>query len=234
MPKRKLNNQLKGAILAKLKAQTIVDRLSEVTTHDCSEGKSLRVLDIGGGGGKDWAGLKCACIHLTIIDPWLPTRDFDDPADSRIVGMFQGSTSALEKNSFDVVVAIDVIEHLSVPDGYLLLYEMVRLCQGFLLIYTPNGFLWQPPSTNNSLNAHISGWSIKDLRKFGFNDFRGHVGAKVFWGPYALPKFSFTSRLFVVANLLGNLLIRFSPKSSLAISALAKSEQFTQPIDQAI
>ncbi len=234
LPKRKLKDQLKDTILATLKAQTFVDRLSEVITHDCDDDTSLRVLDIGGGGGKDWAGLKCACIHLTIIDPWIPGRDFEDPADARIVNTFQGSTAALEQNSYDVAVAIDVIEHLSVPDGYLLLYEMVRLSQGFVVIYTPNGFLWQPPSTNNSLNAHISGWSIKDLKKFGFTDFRGHVGAKFFWGPYALPKFSFSSRLFVAANLLGNLLIRFSPKSSFAVSALARSEQFAQPIEQAI
>lgn len=234
VPKRKLQGQLKRAILAKLKAETIVDRLREVTKHDCIDVKSLRVLDIGGGGGKDWAGLKCDCIHLTIIDPWLPTRDFDDPADSRIVGTFQSSTSVLPQDSFDVVVAIDVIEHLSVPDGYLLLYEMVRLSQGFLLIYTPNGFLWQPPSSNNSLNAHISGWGINDLKQFGFTDFRGHVGAKFFWGPYSLPKFSFTSKLFVVANLLGNLLIKFYPKSSLAISALARAEQFQNPVEQAI
>jgi hypothetical protein len=111
---------------------------------------------------------------------------------------------------------------------------MVRICKGSALIYTPNGFLWQPPSTNNSYNAHISGWSIKDLKQFGFTKFHGHVGAKFFWGPYALPKFSFTNRLFVAANLLGNLLIRLHPKSSLAISAIAKSDQFTQPVEQAI
>ncbi len=102
------------------------------------------------------------------------------------------------------------------------------------MIYTPNGFLWQPPSTNNAFNAHISGWSIKDLRKFGFTDFRGHVGAKFFWGPYALPKFSYANKVLVAANLLGNLLTKFSPKSSLAISAVARADQFPQPVDQAI
>ena len=111
---------------------------------------------------------------------------------------------------------------------------MVRLSRGFVMVYTPNGFLWQPPSTNNALNAHISGWSIKDLKRFGFTDIRGHVGAKFFWGPYAQPNYSFANKLLVLGNLLGNLLIKFSPNSALAISAVARAEQFTQSVEQAI
>lgn len=227
-------SKLKAQLLAILKAQTVVDRLNEVTAHVCKNGQRVRVLDIGGGGGKVWAEIKCACIHLTIIDPWFPVGKFDDLADSRIVGTFQGSTVALEQKSFDVVVAIDVIEHLTVQDGYLLLYEALRLSQGIVMIYTPNGFLWQPPSPNNSLNAHISGWSIKDLKRFGFSKFRGHVGAKFFWGPYAMPRFSFSSRLFVAVNMLGNLLIRLRPKHALAISAMASADKFPQPVEQEI
>lgn len=227
-------SNLKAQLLSSLRAQSFVERLDEVTAHVCKDDHRVRVLDIGGGGGKIWAELKCDCIHLIIIDPWFPAGDFDDPADSRIVSTFQSSTVTLEQKSFDVVVAIDVVEHLTVQDGYLLLYEMVRLSKGIVMIYTPNGFLWQPPSPNNSLNAHISGWSIKELKGFGFTNFRGHVGAKFFWGPYAMPRFSFSSRLFVLANALGNLLIRLRPKSALAISALARSDQFPQPVEQAI
>jgi 2-polyprenyl-3-methyl-5-hydroxy-6-metoxy-1,4-benzoquinol methylase len=226
----KLGNKL----LSNLRAQPVGDRLKEVTTHDCNDRPRLRVLDIGGGGGKVWADLKCECMHLTIVDPWIPEGKFEDPADERIVDTFQGATLLLEQDSFDFVVAIDVIEHLSVADGYLLLYEMVRLSKGFVFIYTPNGFLWQPPSPNNAFNAHISGWSIVDLKKFGFASFRGHVGAKFFWGPYAAPGFSFTSRFFVVANALGNLFIRFSPKNALAISALVRKNQFPKPVEQEI
>lgn len=215
-------------------AQSYVDRIKDLISHQCSQGKIIRVLDVGGAGGKIWSDFKCGCIHLTIIDPWFPEQDFQDPADARFTAPFQEVARVLEDETYDLVVAIDLVEHLSVPDGFLLMYEMVRLSKRYAFVYTPNGFLWQPPSPNNPLNAHISGWSIENLRAFGFSNFKGHVGAKLFWGPYALPRFSYSNKLLVAANLVGNLLVKISPSHALAISGLAKVDKFQKALKQII
>ncbi len=86
---------------------------------------------------------------------------------------------------FDVVVCKNVIEHLPKHDGYLLLYEIDRICKFSSVLYTPNGFSWQPPSSNASFNAHLSGWTPRELKQLGWISQKGHVGLKSFFGPYA-------------------------------------------------
>jgi hypothetical protein len=76
---------------------------------------------------------------------------------------------------------MDVLEHLAGSKSCLLLYEMMCLSKAKVSIYTPNGFLWQPPSENNSFNAHVSGWSIRQLKEFGFTDFYGYAGLRWFF-----------------------------------------------------
>lgn len=48
--------------------------------------------------------------------------------------------------------------------------------------------MWQPPSTNNHFNAHISGWSPRELRRLGFTLIRGHSGAKKNRLPYGITR----------------------------------------------
>ena len=229
-----LRRNLNLVIVKMLKLPSYKEIVVSSLAHDCSKATRVRILDLGGGGGKLWEDLKCPCMQITIIDPWIPERGFVDPADIRMVGTFQELSKGLVSKSFDFVVAMDVIEHLSVSEGYLLLYEMVRLSKGKVSIYTPNGFLWQPPSDNNSFNAHVSGWSIKQLKEFGFTDFKGHVGLRWFWGAYSVVKFSFEKRSFVVASLIGNSLIKLLPRLAFAISATAEVNNFPAPIDQGI
>lgn len=217
-----------------LRVPSYKDTLRKSLNHECSPTTRLSILDIGGAGGKLWADMKCSCIHLTIIDPWIPEEEFEELADSRIVGTFQEVSKSLSSQTFDLVVAMDVIEHLPVSDGYLLLYEMARLSKGRLSVYTPSGFLWQPPSENNSFNAHVSGWSIKELKRFGFTKFRAHVGLRLFWGPYSLPKHSFANKWFVVLSLVGNNIIKIFPALALTFSAEANSENFPSSSNQAI
>ena len=45
--------------------------------------------------------------------------------------------------SFDIVLAIEVIEHLEKIDGIKFLTELDRVCKKKLIISTPNGFLKQ-------------------------------------------------------------------------------------------
>jgi hypothetical protein len=103
---------------------------------------------------------------------------------------------ALDSNSYDLVTAFDLIEHLPKYEGYRLLYEIDRIAvNGCSVVFTPSGFLWQPPSSNNSFNAHLSGWSARELKKLGWRKQIGMLGFKIFMGPYAVLRFQPKTKL---------------------------------------
>ena len=150
------------------------------------------VLDIGSSTGQMWTShpLQNLDLEVTLMDPAIAKGDVAE--DFRVIAASApGGLADIISDSFDVVVAFDLIEHLSKEDGYLLLYEMERISRKLVVVYTPTGFLWQPPSPNNPFNAHISGWRPRDLKHFGFKSFTGLMGFGILLGPYAKPRFAF-------------------------------------------
>jgi ubiquinone/menaquinone biosynthesis C-methylase UbiE len=149
---------------------------------------TLRVLDIGGGTGLFWENLlnEFPNIELTICDLFDP-GELKDFSHKRISLSFEQALPSINSNDFDLVTAIDLLEHLDTASAYRLLYQMQRISRETIVVYTPNGFVWQPPSTNNPYNAHVSGWTCNNLIQFGFKNILGHVGHKKLIGPYSRP-----------------------------------------------
>jgi len=121
-------------------------------------------------------------------------------------------TSVFKENSFDAVIALDVVEHLEKREGSKLIKEMEKIAKKKVVILTPNGFIQQKDSANN-LQEHLSGWRIKDFHKrkykvfgeYGLKNLRGEraslVKPKYFWGMISYisqlivrsyPKYSFS------------------------------------------
>ena len=71
------------------------------------------------------------------------------------------------EKSFDCVIALDLIEHLTKEDGLKLLKDMERAARKKVLLFTPNGFLAQD-SENGDLQEHLSGWSAEEMKLLGF------------------------------------------------------------------
>jgi SAM-dependent methyltransferase len=70
--------------------------------------------------------------------------------------------------SFDVVIAIDVLEHLTKNEGYELIKKMRTWARKKIILFTPNGYIWQDNYDNNPLQEHLHGWSLDELRNTGF------------------------------------------------------------------
>ncbi len=70
--------------------------------------------------------------------------------------------------SFDAVVLLDVIEHLSKDDGLKLITKMKRWAKKKIIVFTPNGFLHQHEYDENPLMEHLSGWSVTDFKQSSF------------------------------------------------------------------
>ena len=119
-----------------------------------------------------------------------------------------------EENSFDIVFALDLIEHLTIEDGEKLLLIMKRLSRFNIIVFTPNGFVKQEDPINKH-NCHLSGWSLDYFRSRGFKSYPIY-GFKFFRKEFC--ELKSPKLLFGPLSLLSNLLItKFYPNLDLAL-----------------
>lgn len=102
--------------------------------------------------------------------------------------------------SFDAVMALDVLEHLTKEEGLSLIRKMEKWSKKKIIISTPNGFIWQDGYDNNSLQEHKSGWSVEELEKLGFKVF-GINGWKKLRGYKASIKYKPTRLWSIISDL---------------------------------
>ena len=217
--------------------------LSKLILDSLDENRSspLSILDIGGGAGEYWLNeeelhhfLANKSVNITILDAQIPASSTRQEIQF-LEGMAPRDLSELTDGSYDLVIAFDVIEHLKIDDGYLLLYDMERIAKLACFIFTPNGFVYQRPEKGNPFNAHISGWKPKDLRNFGWTHLRGHSGFRAFFGVYGLPKRNYANpvmhNFWIFLLLLSQMACFRFPRISFAFSSLKKIEIQESPIN---
>jgi len=115
----------------------------------------------------------------------------------------------LKPKSFDAVVLLDVLEHLSEEEGYELIKKMRKWARKKIVIFTPNGLVYQDGYDNNPLQEHKSGWSVEQLEKLGFKVY-GINGWRKLRGYKSLIKYR--------PRLLWHLISELTQKNSLLVS----------------
>jgi SAM-dependent methyltransferase len=205
---------------------SVTDLLINEIKHLAQQQNEISILDLGAGSAEYWQKAlerypKIA-FKLVLMDavPIEVTRlNAQNVEVSRLNGLVPQDLEKVNDSSFDLVIAFDLIEHLSKNDGYILLYEIDRISSTTSIIFTPYGFVWQPPSFNNSFNAHISGWTPSELKKLGWKKLRGHTGFRCMYGPYGLPKNWVKGWVFLEVDALLKILGWKIPRASFAFSA---------------
>jgi len=91
------------------------------------------------------------------------------------------------EKSFDAVILIEVLEHLSEEVGYTMLKKADKWAKKKVIVSTPNGFLSQRERDGNPLQKHLSGWDKKNLEKLGFKC-QGLAGLKILHSEYPKEK----------------------------------------------
>jgi phospholipid N-methyltransferase len=154
----------------------------------------ISFLEIGPGPSLDWQkfiGEHAEKVEVTLMEA-TPDLIKKDEWENFTVSFFRGHApsdlAVFGDNVFDLVVCKNVIEHLPKHEGYLLLYEIDRICKFSSVLFTPNSFTWQPSSPNAPFNAHLSGWTPRELKQLGWSSQKGHVGLKSLFGPFATLK----------------------------------------------
>ena len=75
----------------------------------------------------------------------------------------------LQSDSYDLVIAIHVIEHLSKEDGYTMLGEAERVARDMVIVSTPNGESGIGIEGEYDHDMHLSGWYPKDFKALGYS-----------------------------------------------------------------
>lgn len=121
-------------------------------------------------------------------------------------------------DSFDCVIALDVIEHLTKEEGYKLLDMMEKIARKKVIIYTPNGFIPQGADDGNLWQIHKSGWSTEDMKKRGYKVI-GENGLQKIRKEIA-PKVKDNLVIYLFLNFIADLtqiFIKYKPENSFQI-----------------
>lgn len=212
--------------LAYVLPNSTTDLLIHEIRHLAQQRNEISILDMGAGSAEYWQetldrfpkiAFKLVLMDATPIEATrLKAKNVEL---SRLTGLVPRDLAKIEDSAFDLVVAFDLIEHLSKRDGFIMLYEVDRISATTSIIFTPNGFVWQPPSINNFFNAHISGWRPSELKKLGWTKLRGHTGFRCMYGPYGLHKNWVKGWIFLEIDALLKILGWKIPRATFAFSA---------------
>ena len=150
-------------------------------------GDAATLLDVGCGAASRIRNFPERLPHTVGIDAFEPALEASRASgihdEYRLVDA-RRLADAFDPASFDVVLAVDVLEHLTREEGVALLRAMEQIARKRTVVFTPNGHLDQGALGGNPHQAHRSGWEVEDLRSAGY-DVIGVHGLKLLRGDEA-------------------------------------------------
>ncbi|UCH62681.1 MAG: class I SAM-dependent methyltransferase [Fidelibacterota bacterium] len=134
-------------------------------------GSCETLLDLGCGASSPIQEFAAALQYTVGVDYFKPSLKKSEGKkihdEYRLMNVLEIDTE-FEENSFDCVLAYDLIEHLSKEDGLKLISMMERVARKKVIVYTPNGFLPQRAYDGNQYQIHLSGWEIEEMKAMSF------------------------------------------------------------------
>ena len=73
------------------------------------------------------------------------------------------------KEKFDMILCLDVIEHLPKEQGKELVKEILAHHNKLVFITTPNGYMPQGALYNNEHETHRCGWTVEEFKELGLD-----------------------------------------------------------------
>lgn len=130
----------------------------------------FQVLDLGCGSGIAGELFNSAHIHefigVDIFKPYLKK--------CRVSGYYKEVYKAditkvkLDWKSYDVILLLQVLEHLKKVEAVKLIQKAVKAARKAVIISLPNGVSFQKEYDENDFHTHKSTWGTSDLQRLGF------------------------------------------------------------------
>ena len=162
-----------------LRKSSVIGKM--IPTLDTELGRNLRgcnsVLDLGCGPNSPLGALTFVAKRVGVepFGPYLElakARGTHDEFHQKLITELN-----FEPNSFDAVIMIDVIEHMTEEDGLVAMKLAEKWARKKVVINSPNGFIAQKSLDGNPLQEHKSGWSYARMKGLGYHS-RGLAGPK--------------------------------------------------------
>jgi predicted TPR repeat methyltransferase len=131
----------------------------------------LSILDLGCGRGiAGWFFNQSHDHRMTGVDVFKPYLK-----EAKTSGYYQKLVESdvtkfpIAKESYDVILLFQVLEHLPKKEGIALLKKMTRGARKAVIVTLPHGECEQEDYEENKYQKHLSSWMVKDLENLGFN-----------------------------------------------------------------
>ena len=110
-------------------------------------------------------------VGVDIHEPYLRAIEADVPY-SVVKYDVRNLRDIFLDDSFDVVYALDVIEHLYRDDSLVLMSDCAKIARKAVVIETPNGYIPQNLDIQgfeaHEFQTHRCGWTVEQLEELGF------------------------------------------------------------------
>ncbi len=121
-----------------------------------------------------------------------------------------------KERSFDVVLALQILEHLNKKEAWQLLDKIEKIAKKQVIIATPVGKMYHPPVDNNKLQLHKSAFYPEEFEKRGYKIIK--YGRKELLGEgglvHKVDNDLFRKMIYSVSYLLNISLYLFQPLSN--------------------
>jgi predicted TPR repeat methyltransferase len=189
-------------------------------------GNCKTLLDVGCGSSSPIKGVSSDiyCVGVDIFGPDVEKSKAQGIHDKYYKMNALNIGKKFKSNSFECVLASDLIEHLTKREGLRLLKMMERISSKKVIVFTPNGFFPQEPYGNNPWQIHKSGWTVEDMKKMGY-DVIGINGWKPLRKQHASIRF-WPKYFWLVISDMTQLFVRNHPEK--AFQLLCMKEKFKE------
>jgi SAM-dependent methyltransferase len=180
-------------------------------------GDSKTVLDVGCGSNSPLVRIpkRFSSVGVDIFKPSIDESKKKKIHDRYIITDILKIDQFFKPDSFDCVIASDVIEHLSKNDGKKLLLLMETIAKKKVIIFTPNGYIDQDEYGENPWQRHKSGWSPEEMSKFGYT-VHGIHGWKFLRGEHSAILYK-PKKIWTFVSDITQLVVRYFPKYAFAL-----------------
>ncbi len=200
------------------------DDLEKTIRLELGDIPNVRILDVGCG-ETETSPLRMIAprvkyiVGVDLFDPYLEKNREKKVYNEYIKMNAMDIDKHFEENSFDVVIATDLLEHLSKEDGKLFIEKAKKIAYKKLILFTPNGYINQDEYHGNEYQVHKSGWTTKELKTEGFNRIYGINGLKFLRGEQARIKFK-PQKIWERISYISSKLTKRLPKVSFQLLAV--------------
>lgn len=129
------------------------------------------LLDVGSGKGLPMEMLKThmgfkKTVGVDLFEPYIKEAKTKAIHDEYVLGDVRRMT--FQDKSFDVVISLQVLEHMPKKDAWKLLDKMERIAKKQVIVATPIGEMYHPAEDANPLQLHKSTFEPQDFQEHGY------------------------------------------------------------------